>query len=167
VLAAACGHFREAERSRAIHARGHARVVALDQDEESLEEIRKSYGHLGVETRCARIKSLLGSAFPDKTFNLIYATGLFDYLEQRFASRLVERMFEMLRPGGRLVVGNFVPDILDSGYMETYMGWTLNYRSPAALAALADGIPGSEVMLKSVYTLLSPDIAYLEVRRRD
>jgi trans-aconitate methyltransferase len=166
VLAAACGHLREAERSRALQGHQQLRIVALDQDEESLAEVDRRYRHLGVETKVAKIKSLIGPAFPKATFHLIYAAGLFDYLEQRFASRLVERMFEILRPGGRLIVGNFVPDILDSGYMETYMGWALNYRDMSSLAALADGIPDSEVALKSIYTLLSPDIAYLEVRRR-
>jgi len=46
------------------------------------------------------------------------AAGLFDYLLQRLAQRLTRAMFDLLHPGGRMLVTNFVPLIPDIGYME-------------------------------------------------
>jgi hypothetical protein len=46
----------------------------------------------------------------------------------------------MLKPGGMLLVGNFLNDIEDIGYMESFMGWNLVFRTREQIAALADGI---------------------------
>jgi hypothetical protein len=35
----------------------------------------------------------------------------------------------MLKPGGRLLVANFLHDLPNVGYMESFMGWPLIYRS--------------------------------------
>ena len=37
-------------------------------------------------------------------FDVVYSTGLFDYLQQSTAQRLTWVMFQMLRPGGRLLI---------------------------------------------------------------
>lgn len=167
ILCAACGHLREALKSEAFKEGRFNRFIAADQDPESVAEVAVQYGSmLGVEAVELKMKAFLGNAFPARSFDLIYAAGLYDYLEDRFAERLTARLFDLLRPGGRLVVGNFVPDIYDAGYMETYMGWSLRYRDAGGMRALAASVPPDEVSNILCYTRNSPDIAYLEVRRR-
>lgn len=54
-------------------------------------------------------------------FHLTYAAGLFDYLPDPAAQRLVQLMCNATVKGGRVMVANFMPDIQVVGYMEAYM----------------------------------------------
>ena len=166
ILCAACGHLREAKVSRAVSEHRFRRFVALDQDMESLAVVAQAFPHSGIEIANVRMKAFLGNVFPSASFDLIYAAGLYDYLEDRFAERLTSCFFRMLKPGGRFVIGNFVPDIYDVGYMEAYMGWTLIYRDGLAMLRLTNSLPQEEISTRRVYTLTLPDIVYLEVRKR-
>jgi hypothetical protein len=53
--------------------------------------------------------------------DLVYAAGLYDYFQLSLAQKLTALPFEMLRAGGRLLVANFHPSLVDIGYMETAM----------------------------------------------
>jgi extracellular factor (EF) 3-hydroxypalmitic acid methyl ester biosynthesis protein len=166
ILCAACGHLREAKISRAVAERRFGRFVALDQDAESLAVVDRDFHASGIETANVSVKALLGRVFPRYSFDLIYAAGLYDYLDDHFAARLTSSFFRMLKPGGRLIVGNFVPGIYDVGYMEACMGWTLIYRDGSAMLRLTNSLPQDEISTRRIYTLTVPDIVYLEVRRR-
>ena len=78
-------------------------------------------------------------------FHLVYAAGLFDYLKDSVASRLVERMWAMAHPGGRVMVANFLPDIPDAGYMEAFMDWWLIYRDESEVRKLFSAIPPAQI----------------------
>src|SRR6202030_1775143 len=119
VLSIAAGHLREAELSAAVKRRKLGRFVALDSDLETLQEVERCYGRLGVEVAQANIRQLLARKVHLGLFDVVYSTGLFDYLQQPTAQRLALHMFQMLRPGGRLIVANFLPGISDLGYMES------------------------------------------------
>jgi SAM-dependent methyltransferase len=166
ILSVACGHLREGRISKAVRDQKCGRFVALDQDAMSIEVVRTEFGDKGVEVTAERIKGILSGRFEPNQFDFIYASGLYDYLQQRLAEALTQALFQLLRPSGRLIVGNFVPDIYDVGYMEAYMGWNLMLRDPAQLLALSRSIPDSEVSLRRTYSRRSADIAYLELRKR-
>lgn len=145
VFSIAAGHMREADLSRAIRRRKLGRLVALDSDAESLEEIHRSYGDFGVEVMAASVRRLLNGSLETGEFDFVYSMGLFDYLRLSTGQRLVSRMFDMLRPGGRLVVANFLPEIRDVGYMEAFMDWDLLYRTRAEMMELTMKIPQTEL----------------------
>ncbi len=69
---------------------------------------------------------------------MIYSAGLYDYLPNGLARRLTRRLLQMLRPGGRLLVANFVPGGTGRGYMELFMDWSLILRNEAAMRALGE-----------------------------
>ena len=52
------------------------------------------------------------------------------------AERLIEAMLVMLKPGGKLLVGNFAPTCHGRGYMELFLDWTLIYRNGDQLSKL-------------------------------
>jgi hypothetical protein len=54
-------------------------------------------------------------------------------------------MFEMTRPGGVMLIPNFLTSVRDRGYMEAFMDWRLIYRDHADMQALAAVLPPSEV----------------------
>ena len=115
-------------------------VLAFDQDAASLEEADAATGSKSLKTLQGSIAKLILGKYDLGGFDLIYSAGLFDYVDERAAKRLVKTLFDMLKPGGRLLIGNFLKNIDDIGYMESFMGWNLVYRSRAEIAALADGI---------------------------
>lgn len=166
ILSVAGGHARELASSAAVQQRAFERLVILDQDKHSLELVQHEYGGLGVETQATKVTTLLSNPSLQASFDLVYSAGLYDYLSDRFAQRLTTSLFTLLRPGGRLIVGNFVPGIYDVGYMECYMDWWLTYRTGGQMVALASGLPKAEVSSIRTYTLTHPDVVYLEIRRR-
>lgn len=166
ILVAACGHLREGLVSTAVQQHRIGRLVALDQDADSLAVVGKSFGIKGAEMVNRSIKAVLDGSFKPGSFDMVYAAGLYDYLGQRLASALTAAFFGLLKPGGRLVIGNFARGIYDAAYMEAIGDWFLIYRDAAEMQDLASGIDAREVALKRVYTRQSPDIFYLELRRR-
>lgn len=166
ILAAACGHLREGLVSAAVQQHRIGRLVALDQDAESLAVAGRAFGIKGIETVNRSIKAVLDGSFKPGSFDMIYAAGLYDYLNQRLATALTAAFFTLLRPGGRLVIGNFANGIYDAAYMEAIGDWFLIYRDAAEVLDLACTIDPAEVALKRVYTRQSPEIFYLELRRR-
>jgi hypothetical protein len=166
VLSVAAGHLREALLSAAVKRRKIGRFVALDADAESLEEVRSAYGSYGVEVVPASFRQMLTGAVQLGTFDLVYSTGLFDYLPQKVAQQLTWAMFAMLRPRGRLVVANFLPGIRDVGYMESYMGWKLLYRTRQQMLEVAERIPEAQVGDIRLYSEENRNILFLQVTRR-
>ena len=145
ILAIAAGHLREVELSSAIAHGKVGEIVAFDQDEESLNVIDRDYAHLPVRTLPGSVRHLLAGKAGMGHFHLVYAAGLFDYLEDEVAKRLVQRMWAMTLPGGHVMIANFMPDIPDVGYMEAFMDWWLIYRDSAQVKELFSVIPAREI----------------------
>jgi hypothetical protein len=98
-------------------------------------------------------------------FDLIYSTGLFDYLQMPAARRLTACFFEFLRPRGRLLIANFLPGILGVGYMESYMDWKLVYRTRREILDLAAEIPQAQLHEVKIFAEENRNIIFLELMK--
>lgn len=127
VLSVACGHLREGRDSVALQSGAISECVAVDADARSLAEVERDFAGR-VRPVQMSVARLLARAERLGEFDLIYSAGLYDYLDDALARRLTARLFDCLQPGGRLIVTNFLPQVADVGYMETFMGWELIYR---------------------------------------
>jgi SAM-dependent methyltransferase len=165
VLSVAAGHLREVNLSAAARRKRLGRLVGLDADPQSLAEIERTYGPLGVETVAANIRSLLAGKLRLGRFDLIYSLGLFDYLQTPVARRLVSMLFEMLRPGGQLIVANFLPGVRDVGYMEIFMDWRLIYRKRQDMVDLTAEIEEPQVREVRLFAEENHNIVFLELTR--
>lgn len=163
-LAVACGHLREGHLSDALRGDELDEVLALDSDSESLAVVERLFGSHGVTTDFRSAARLLGDKRVGE-FDLVYSAGLYDYLEEEFARRLTASMFRMLRPGGRLLVCNFVPQIYDAGFMEAAMGWRLIYRDEVQILDVAKDIPESERATTTTWTDPFDAVSYLMIER--
>ena len=166
ILSIAAGHLREASISDAVRRGQIGRYVALDADADSLHEVDRCYSRFGVETVPASIRGLLTGKLDLGRFDLVYATGLFDYLQQTTGRRLTSRMFDMLRPGGQVVVANFLPGIRDVGYMESYMAWKLIYRARDEMLDLTTGIAQAEIRDVQIFAEENQNIIFLLLTKR-
>lgn len=166
VLSLACGHLREVELSRAARDHQLGTFYAVDQDADSLAEVQANYGAFGVVPVQLGVSDLLRGARPAEGLHLAYSAGLYDYLPQPVAVRTTTAMFDMLAPGGRLLIANFSPDLPDIGYMESCMDWWLIYRDEAEVAALFDGIDPALIEQTTVWTDRFGSVVYGEVVRK-
>jgi hypothetical protein len=157
--------LREAELSAAVRRHALADYIALDQDGQSLDVVNRCYSRYGVRTVCSSVRQLLTGRVDLGRFDLVYAAGLYDYLQQQTAQKLTQVLFAMLRPGGQLLTANFVPGIFDVGYMESYLAWMLIYRTAEELQNTAATIPSSEIRSMRLFFEESRNIAFLLVTR--
>lgn len=167
VLSIACGHLREAQQSKAVVSGRIGQFLALDQDEESLAEVRRSYPGEGLQTIKQSVRSILAENIRFDDLDLVYAAGLYDYLSDRVASRLTRLMFDMLAPGGRLLIANFAPSLQDIGYMESFMGWKLIYREADQMVACGGEISSSEWKSHRLFWDQHESIIFLEITKRE
>jgi extracellular factor (EF) 3-hydroxypalmitic acid methyl ester biosynthesis protein len=134
-------------------------LVLVDQDPEALVEADEIVAALearhgcpaDVTLECDSVRTMLRDADPARRwgkFQLVYAMGLFDYLTQPVASAVLARLYELLQPGGELLVGNFHRHHRTRVYMEYWMDWVLCCRSEDELLALARHLPGAECRLE-------------------
>jgi extracellular factor (EF) 3-hydroxypalmitic acid methyl ester biosynthesis protein len=146
----ACGPAWEVVNFLADHPlANHAQFQLLDFDAETLqytankiaEVKRKSQCSAPVKTIKNSVQNLLRSGgrtvAEESKFDLVYCSGLYDYLSDNVCQALNNYLYNLLRPGGLLVVGNFSPDTPNQNIMEHFAEWFLIYRNSTQLAALA------------------------------
>ena len=165
ILSVACGHLREAQLSRAVSDGAVAEFIALDQDRESLALVERELGPKGVTTLAESVRGLVTARVDLSGLDLAYAAGLFDYLGLPVAVSVTRAMLNMMKPGGRVLVANFAPNLIDIGYMETFMAWNLIYRDEQGMLEIAAGLPKDEVAATRVFREADGNIVYLEVTK--
>lgn len=123
---------------------GAVELTFLDRDPAALEFIRS---WLPVHLRgCTRLicgpvgharKLVCDSpSEPSGGFDLVIATGLFDYLNPARARSLLSEMTQLARPGGLVAVSNFAPEDASRIVKDWIVSWPLTYRSVSALRDL-------------------------------
>src|SRR5262245_56965493 len=165
VLAVASGHLREIEWSGAARL-GAVDITAIDQDRESLDCIDRDYRRYPVSTMPVTIGDVLRRTVRFTDVDLVYAAGLYDYLEDDLARALTTTLFRTLGSGGHLLIANFTPTTYDAAFMETFMDWRLIYRTPEEVRALAGGIPREDVEAITQFSDENQHVTYLRLVRR-
>jgi extracellular factor (EF) 3-hydroxypalmitic acid methyl ester biosynthesis protein len=98
----------------------------------------------------------------NEQYDLVYCAGLFDYLQDKVCRKLMTIFYEMLAPGGLLLVTNV--DVHPSrAEMECFLEWHLIHRNTQRMAELVPaGIPRDDMVIKRDSTGVN---LFLELRR--
>lgn len=86
------------------------------------------------------------------SFDFVYSMGLYDYILQPLARRITSALWRMLKPGGRMLIGNLVREPDSSWMMEYATEWNLIYRTRPEmldLAAELDPAPQRKPIVRS------------------
>ncbi|WP_296738252.1 class I SAM-dependent methyltransferase [Mesorhizobium sp.] len=166
VLAIACGHLREAELSTALARKQLKRWIGLDQDPVSVGTVNRDLAGTAVEAMDGSVRGLLRRAYPLGTFDLVYASGLYDYLPLPVGARLLQRAMELVKPGGEFLFANFSNEITTDGYMETFMDWPLILRSADDMWDIINAAVDRNQVDAEVYYGSNRNIVYGSIRRR-
>jgi extracellular factor (EF) 3-hydroxypalmitic acid methyl ester biosynthesis protein len=93
-------------------------------------------------------------------FDVVYACGLFDYLQPHTWVSLCRSLFAMLAPRGTLYVANMVPSSPSRWFMELHLDWFLEYREHEELIGLAGkAAPDAQIQLLEEETGVNPFVA--------
>lgn len=154
IMSLGCGSAREVETwlARSRSALPRVEFTLIDQEQRALDYAwRAAYPHIvRSEERC-RFNCLhisftdvlrgFGGMEAPPPQDLVYSVGLLDYLGDRRAASLVRRFYELLGPGGLLIVGNMNETPLSNLWpMEFITDWSLHYRSEAQMMAWTEGL---------------------------
>jgi SAM-dependent methyltransferase len=137
VLSIGCGHARELDQCVSVRGRVVGEFVGVDQDPLSVQCVQETFRGLPVTALCEKIRDLILGRLPLGQFDLIYSLGVLDYLDHAQVAQLLRATYRMLAPGGRLLLGNFMPGMQGIAYAECFANWQLELRSTRELAAIA------------------------------
>ena len=118
--------------------------MALDHDQKSLGTLQATYGQYGLVPCLLNVKDLIKGSHSLGQFDLIYSAGLYDYLSTRFAQKLTQRLYDMLAPGGKLLLINIASQYDEVGYLESYMNWSMIGRDKLDTIELAGMVETNE-----------------------
>lgn len=120
--------FRDSESNH-----DHVHCVDADYNAIYFARIRCSHKNVSFEHRNAfHLKS-------NKTFDLIWCAGLFDYLNDKASRLLLKKMAAWKKPNGKIIFGNFNENNMQRPYME-FGGWSLYHRSDSDMHNLANSV---------------------------
>jgi extracellular factor (EF) 3-hydroxypalmitic acid methyl ester biosynthesis protein len=161
ILSVACGPAFElrdildsAKTSHRLH------FTLFDQDQYALLEAAKVVDQLerslGVKISAEYLRESVRTMLFTKQlqerwgrYQLIYSMGLFDYLSLPAATAVLAKLYELLLPGGQMVVGNFHPSNPSRIFMDYWLDWVLIYRTEKQLLDLIKDLPGAKASVTS------------------
>lgn len=149
VLSIACGPAKEVnEFLKESYPKGRKiNFYLIDQDKHALDCCHKGlsehyFSESDVRNNVAFkfINASIRLILKDENFtsnlgkmDLIYTVGLFDYLPLDVSQRLTQRLFGMLKPDGRLLIGNLVRACTSKAIFDLALDWPMFYRSQEEL----------------------------------
>jgi extracellular factor (EF) 3-hydroxypalmitic acid methyl ester biosynthesis protein len=136
IVSVACGHMRELE-GLELPVGGGA-IYGLDHDPATIERLTRMHAGAVIARRTS-VRRILTHPETVPQADMIYAAGLFDYLDDRTAALLIRRLRARLLPGGLLVLTNLTQRNGEIAYMEAIMDWWMVYRDEADLRGLVRG----------------------------
>lgn len=160
VVSIACGPFCEIEDILDSPQKCHElQFTLLDQDSDALAAAAKSIQQRERELHAKADFKLLNESvrtlirYTDLEERIgratfIYSLGLYDYLTDRIAAALTKTLYELLEPGGILMLGNFHINNPTRVYMEYWMDWVLYYRDADEFQRMAAELPGASMEIK-------------------
>lgn len=151
ILSLGCGPAREVSELVAEWPAGGPDVewVLVDQEIDALRDAHDStFRALASRTSPGRVRCLHlsfaqmvadpGEGLGDTLFDVIYTTGLTDYLERGKAQQMVDMLLGRVVSGGHLIVANALSPSAWSWACEYLLDWRLVYRTQTDLRALVN-----------------------------
>ena len=131
------------------------RFTLFDQDRQALldsadmiyQKEKDQNTKINVEYLNESVRTMLAaSSLKGKwgQYDFIYSMGLFDYLTPPVAKAVLGKMYELLAPGGEMIIGNFHVSNPSKVYMEYWLDWVLYYRTEKDFLELVPDTTPSE-----------------------
>ena len=135
-----------------------ASALVESVEKKFMRKIDVDYLNYSVRTMLfsRKLKEILGQ------FPFIYSLGLFDYFAAPVAKRVLKKLYQLLLPGGRLIVGNFHMSNPSKYYMEYWCDWFLIHRTEDEFLELTNDCHGADV---SIFFENTGSQMFLDIRK--
>jgi SAM-dependent methyltransferase len=160
IASIACGPAREVqmlvETSHTQHLDlSNCDFYLLDQDVNALKHAHESLWDAVKGTNSPvklnfinkSTRHVITRGWKENDFDLIYSAGLFDYFSDPVARMAAKALFDRLKPGASLIIGNFNSTTPNQNMMRLALDWSLIYRGVEDLQRLY-GDMGGEVTVE-------------------
>ena len=108
----------------------------VDHEPEAIRHAQTLLAHTAVKDNVRLDTANIFHLKTDHQYDLIWSSGLFDYLDDRVAALLLKKVWRNLKVGGRIIFGNFSPKNPTRNGMELVGKWYLIHRTAEELIAL-------------------------------
>lgn len=143
--------------------KGNVNTTCVEIDKEAIDfsmQLNKKY--LG---NIEYVNSNIFKFRNNKTYDLIWSAGLFDYLNDKAFVLLLRKFKDWLAPKGEIIIGNYNEEHNPSrDYLEVFGDWQLIHRTEERLVELAKNAGFKKHQLK-VDRLLDNVILYLRIKK--
>ncbi len=143
VLSLACGPAREiADVFASLGDRNRLVATCLDIDLQALAFVADWRDKAGLKSRIQLLnQNLISLALGRASLqvapqDLVYSIGLIDYFDDRMVVKMLDFIFGVLAPGGRVILGNFHPRNQTRAIMDYLLEWRLIHRTEADMDRL-------------------------------
>ncbi|WP_086932260.1 methyltransferase domain-containing protein [Agarilytica rhodophyticola] len=113
--------------------RQRLKVVGLDKDKRACasvdDRIQENYLTHYFSTSTADILKLTPPPSAMRQQDFVYSMGLIDYFKDRATVKIINILYEMLKPGGEIVIGNFHTSCDSRIFLDHLLKWKLIYRT--------------------------------------
>lgn len=151
---------------------GPVEIVLFEQDRRALTYAYSRLSRVVTQRWRGRVKIvllhdsikrlLLGTTVFTESgeYDMVYASGLCDYLQRHTWIRLCRTLYETVAPQGTLYVGNMAPDNPTRWVMEMHLEWNLVHRERSELLELAHtAAPRAELRICEEQSGINPFVA--------
>jgi extracellular factor (EF) 3-hydroxypalmitic acid methyl ester biosynthesis protein len=125
---------------------------ALDLARHTVRQLELTHGaRLAVRYVQDSVRTMLRAHDLSRTLgrhHFIYSMGLFDYLTGPVARAVLRKTYDLLEPGGTLLVGNYHVQTPTRLYMAYWADWSLYYRTEESFLELAEGLPVASAVVE-------------------
>ncbi len=98
---------------------------------------------------------------PSNTYDFIYSAGLYDYLDNNVSKVLTDYLYDILKPGGTLLIGNFSNLNTEKVFTDLVLDWFLIHKSHEDLKKI---IP-QECSEFKIFEDPNEIISYVEIKK--
>ncbi len=119
-----------------IHPNANVRVDCLDIDRYAIQYASALMGHLNSHVRY--FNKNIFQYRPLSLYDMVWAGGLFNYLEDRLFIQMLRHLGKLLKPGGTFVMGCISNRNPNQAYLELLLEWKAYHRSEEQLTMLVE-----------------------------
>ena len=111
------------------------KTTLVDFDGEALSFCRKWIKENNWQNQIATLQTSIMNLMVGRTpfviepQDAVYSIGVIDYFQDKHVVKLLDYIYGILKPNGKVILGNFHKSNIFKEYMDNIMEWKLNHRS--------------------------------------
>ncbi|EGG93845.1 regulatory protein [gamma proteobacterium IMCC1989] len=116
------------------------KVTGIDMDKRACasvdDRIQEKKLNAYFSTQAHNVLSLGKYTYLNNTQDLVYSMGLVDYFSDKLVIKILNNIYQMLKPHGEVIIGNFHTNCDSRLFLDYLLDWKLIYRTEQDMCRL-------------------------------